>query len=314
MLHNLLAIYYTEKGPEQRMGKLSGKHQEGHQDEKIKADDIDLIRRLTPMDDEFMRCLFKGDLSLTELVLRIITGIKDIKLTAMETQKDIKRLAGARSICLDVYGEDSSGRKYDLEVQKNREGAVPERARYHSSAMDMENLSSGEPFQKLPETYTIFIIGTDYFKTGTGSCPIERINMSTNGLFHDGEHIIYVNGQYEGEDELGKLMHDFRCCDPKDMLIPAMKEKASYYKENQEGVTHMSQILDEMREKAREEGRVEGRAEGREEGRVEGRAEGRAEERIKNIHKLMQMLHLTAEQAMDIFQVPEEERARYLRG
>ena len=30
-------------------------------------------------------------------------------------------------------------------------------------------------------------------------------------------HILYVNGKYRGDDEVGKLMHDFSCTDPDDM-------------------------------------------------------------------------------------------------
>lgn len=54
----------------------------------------------------------------------------------------MKRLAGARSICLDAYGTDSAGKKFDLEVQRQDKGADPHRARYHSSVMDIENLHS----------------------------------------------------------------------------------------------------------------------------------------------------------------------------
>ena len=36
-------------------------------------------------------------------------------------------------------------------------------------------------------------------------------------LFGDGSHILYVNGKYRGDDEVGKLMHDFSCTDPDDM-------------------------------------------------------------------------------------------------
>lgn len=48
-----------------------------------------------------------------------------IIITDCEIQKDMKRLAGARSICLDAYGTDSAGKKYDLEVQRQDKGAYP---------------------------------------------------------------------------------------------------------------------------------------------------------------------------------------------
>ena len=78
--------------------------------------DLQRLRDLRPIDDDFMRCLFKDNIPLVELVLRIITDKQDLIITDCETQKDMKRLAGARSICLDAYGIDSTGKRYDLEI------------------------------------------------------------------------------------------------------------------------------------------------------------------------------------------------------
>ena len=79
-------------------------------------DDLRTIENFRPLDDNFMRELFRNDLPLAQLVLRIITGIEDLQLTSQETQYDMNRLLGARSICLDVFGTDSKGRKFDLET------------------------------------------------------------------------------------------------------------------------------------------------------------------------------------------------------
>ena len=68
------------------------------------------LQELRPIDDEFMRCMFKDNIPLAEMVLRIITGKRDLIITECETQRDMKRLAGARSICLDAYGADSTGK------------------------------------------------------------------------------------------------------------------------------------------------------------------------------------------------------------
>lgn len=136
------------------------------------------LQDLRPIDDEFMRCMFKDNIPLVELVLRIITGKKDLVITNCETQADMKRLAGARSLCLDAYGADSTGKKYDLEVQKGEEEASPHRARYHSSVMDIENLNAGQEFEELPDTYVIFIVDEDVYGKGEPLYPIERINLA----------------------------------------------------------------------------------------------------------------------------------------
>ena len=61
----------------------------------------------------------------------------------------------------------------------------------------------------------------------------------------------------------------------------------------------------------RQEAMQEGRAEGRTEGRAEGRAEGRTDERMSNIRQLIAKLKMSAEQAMDVLDVPMSERPRY---
>ena len=198
-------------------------------------------------DDDFMRCLFKDNIPLAEFVLRIITNKQDLTITDFKTQKDMKRLAGARSICLDAYGTDSAGKKYDLEIQRQEKGADPHRARYHSSVMDIENLHSGQEFKELPDTYTIFITEKDFYGKGEPVYPVERINLVTGKSFGDGEHILYVNGEYRSNSAIGKLMHDFNCTKADDMHFELMANRTRYLKENPKGVQEMCKVMEEMR-------------------------------------------------------------------
>ena len=70
--------------------------------EKRHQEDLDRLRSFRPMDDTFMRGLFKENLPLAELVLRIITGKPDLILTKCETQADMKQVTGARSIWMPM--------------------------------------------------------------------------------------------------------------------------------------------------------------------------------------------------------------------
>ena len=221
--------------------------------ERERQEDLQRLRGLRPIDDDFMRCLFKDNIPLAELVLRIITGKKDLVVIECQTQKDMKKLAGARSICLDAYGTDSENKKYDCEIQRADKGANPHRARYHSSVLDVENLDAGQEFVELPDTYTIFITEKDFYGMGEPIYVVERINLTTGKNFEDGEHILYVNGEFRGESEIGKLMHDFNCTEADDgklmhdfncteaddMNFDLMAERTRYLKENPEGVNEM---------------------------------------------------------------------------
>ena len=242
-------------------------------EEQQHQEDLQRLRDLRPIDDDFMRCLFKDNIPLVEFVLRIITGKQDLVITGCETQKDMKRLAGARSICLDAYGRDSAGKRYDLEIQRPEKGADPHRARYHSSVMDIENLHSGQEFKELPDTYTIFITEKDFYGKGEPIYPIERMNLVTGKPFGDGEHILYVNGEYRGTSNPGKLMHDFNCTQASDMNFELMADRTRYLKENPKGVSEMCRIMEDMRNESLKEGIREGRKEGRKEGLREGMKE-----------------------------------------
>ena len=261
--------------------------------EQLYEEDLQRLRGFRPMDDDFMRMLFRKNLPLAQLVLRIITGIDDLIITEEETQYDLKRLVGARSLCLDVYGTDSSGKKYDLEIQRADSGARPHRARYHSSAMDVENLSANQEFEELPDTYTIFITERDIYGAGEPIYIIDRVNKTTGRDFEDGEHIIYVNGAYEGDSDIGKLMHDFRCTSADDMNYTLLAEQTRYYKENPEGVSKMCKVMEDMRNETAK----------------------RTEEQttLMHIRSIMDSLGMTVEKAMETLKIPQSDREEYVK-
>lgn len=222
-------------------------------DSQWHEDDLRTIENYRPLDDDFMRELFRNDLPLAQLVLRIITGIEDLELTSQETQYDLKRLLGSRSICLDVFGTDSKGRKFDLEIQRADRGATPQRARYHSSAIDVDYLKAKEQFEELPVSYVIFITENDVRGENKLIYHFEWTDTSTGKLLGDGAHIIFVNGAYNNPDDtsdLAKLVHDFRCKRAEDMKIKELADKTRYFKETPEGVNIMCKAIEEMRNEA----------------------------------------------------------------
>ncbi len=209
---------------------------------------LEMLANYRPLDDDFMRELFRNNLELAQYVLRIIIDKPDLKLTKEETQYDLQHLFGERSICLDVFGVDSEGQQYDFEVQRQDKGATPHRARYHSSAMDVDNLKAKKQFHELPNTYVIFITENDFFGKGKAMYPIERMNLATGEPFNDGEHILYINGAYDDKDDtsdLAKLIHDFRCSKAEDMLLPPLADRTRYFKETPEGVEYMCKAMED---------------------------------------------------------------------
>lgn len=215
---------------------------------------LERLKRLRPIDDSLMRKMFKDNIPLTEFVLRMIIGRDDLKVKKVVTQSDLLRLTDARALFLDIDATDSAGSRIDLEIQRSDSGAGIKRARYHLSAMDVENLRKGQDFDELPETYVIFITENDVLGGNKPLYHVERINVTEGVEFGDGEHIIYVNGAYQGNDDIGKLMHDFRCPDPDNMYYSIMGDSARYYKENLEGVSEMCREMEILRNEGKNEG------------------------------------------------------------
>ncbi len=93
---------------------------------------------------------------------------------------------------------------------------------------------------------------------GEPAYPIKRINIATGKYFEDGEHILYVNGEYRGESNLGKLIYDFNCTQASDMNFELMADRTRYLKENPKGVSEMCRIMEDMRKESLQEGIKEG--------------------------------------------------------
>lgn len=168
------------------------------------------------------------------------------------TQKPFKNIQG-RSITLDVTAVDENGTQYDIEVQQESAGANPKRARYHSSILDSNALLPGDDFEKLPETYVIFITSKDYWKQGLPLYTVNRNIEELNTPFDDKAHIIYVNGDYNDDSPLGKLIHDFKCSQPSEMYYTNLAERAHFFKDTEGGYDNMCKIMEESnREAARQ--------------------------------------------------------------
>ncbi|MBR6029638.1 MAG: Rpn family recombination-promoting nuclease/putative transposase [Clostridia bacterium] len=302
---------------------------EREQREREHQEDLARLRGLRPIDDDFMRCLFRDNKPLVERVLRIITGIDDLVVLSFTTQKDMKRLVGARSVCLDVYATDSAGRKYDLEIQRDDQGAGTRRARYHASSMDIENLDAGQDYDELPETYVIFITETDVIGGGLPCYRIERVNLDTGAPFDDGAHILYVNGAWRDETPLGQLMHDFSCSDASQMRDPLLQKTTKYYKETEEGVASVCRAFEEVRlqgiqigmqrglqqgiQQGLQQGIQQGIQQGMQQGMQKGLLQGTQQTLLQSIRALQSTMGISANRAMELLNVPAAERDRYAR-
>ncbi len=212
---------------------------------------MERLRLLRYMDDDFMTVCLADNHEAVELILRIILGLEDIKIKSVRTQEVMKNLQG-RSAILDVHVVDSEGKEFDVEIQRSDAGAGVKRARHNSSLLDAHILKPGEDTEDIPDSYVIFITENDVMGKGQAVYHIRRYVETDEGkeLFGDGSHILYVNGKYRGNDEIGRLMHDFSCADPDEMNYETLAKRARYFKQDEEGVKAMCKMLEDMRNEA----------------------------------------------------------------
>ena len=56
---------------------------------------------------------------------------------------------------------------------------------------------------------------------------------------------MYVNGEYKGDDPLGRLMHDFSTANADEMYYEELAERMRFFKQDERGVDMVSKIVEE---------------------------------------------------------------------
>ena len=270
--------------------------------EQKKSRYLEKIKQLRLMDDTFFNSCFDGNIPCMEVVLRTVLGNDRLRVTEVITQQSVPNLYG-RAVRFDALATDGET-IYDVEIQRSDEGAIPRRARFNSSMIDSREVSKGTLFPDLPETYVIFIIEHDVWKRGKPLYTVHRTFEDTEEVFDDGAHILYVNGEYQSESPLGRLMHDFFCSDPNDMYSDVLAERVRFFKEDEKGVAAMCKVMEEIYN--------DGIAIGEVRGEVRGEIRGAETERIKSIKNLISSLGITAEAAMDALKIAKSDQPKYL--
>ncbi len=242
------------------------------------------IEQFRLLDDTFFSTVFDKKPKPTQRMLRIILNRDDIDVLDVKAQFRIPNLLD-HEITLDILAQDTSGKRFDVEVQRSSKGALPQRARYHLALMDARSLAKGVEYSELRDNYVIFITEEDTRRKNVPASRFERCDEDGVPL-GDGSHIVYVNAAYRpapGEiTELVKLIHDFHCTAPEDMYIAELAEQVNYYKRTEGGIAGMCKIMEEFAD----------------------------EKTLNHIKSLMKNLNVTAEQAMVALDLPAEERKR----
>lgn len=216
---------------------------------------LERLRNFRLMDDDFFTKCFEGEPACIQLVLRIVLEMPALTVLEVRTQVFVENLLN-RSVRLDVLATDDQGRRINVEIQRSDRGAGRRRARYNSSMMDLGLLQKGEDFDRLPETYVVFITENDVLGRGKPLYRIDRYIADTGELFDDGAHIVYVNGACRDDTPVGRLMHDFACTDAAEMNYRVLADRVRFFKESKEGVLIMCRAMENAINQAKQEERL----------------------------------------------------------
>ena len=202
-----------------------------------------IIHDVTLMNNRFLNKALDGNIPATQRMLRVILKNDKIKVRKVGVQQWLQNLYG-HSAQLDILAEDENGTQFNVEIQRNDEGASAKRARFYCGALDMHFLDTGEKYEALPEAYVIFITENDVLKKGWPIYNVQRCLTDNGEVFEDGSHVVYVNAACQDDTPLGRLMQDFNCSNPAKMHYKELADTVNYFKSTKEGEIDMTDIIE----------------------------------------------------------------------
>ncbi|MCI6648433.1 MAG: Rpn family recombination-promoting nuclease/putative transposase [Lachnospiraceae bacterium] len=260
----------------------------GVKEDRFSKEVVEIVSGLTLFDDDLMSRVFDNNIEATELLLRIIFK-RPIKVVKAKGQEEIHSYdIDGRTIRLDIMAVDSDGKRIDIEVQTGEKGSEVKRARYHSSMLDSGMLKKGQDFSEIRDSYVIFIYKHDKFRAGLPVYHINRYVGETGEMFEDGSNIIYVNGTYSGDDDLGKMLADFMQPDASKINFKELADGVRYFKE-EGGWENMCEAVEKYGERTKKIGAINSR--------------------VEDIIGIMTNAKLSLNQALDMIGVKGEERS-----
>ena len=201
-----------------------------------------------------------------ELVLQI-----PIDRVEVSKEKSIVYHPEHKGVRLDVFAKDENHTHYDIEMQSIKKTSIGKRARYYHSQIDMELLLSGEEYEKLPDSYVIFVCDFDpfgekkYCYTFANQC-LENLTLNQK----DGCKSIFLSTYGENEEDVPKSMVKFLKFVKADLADSEEDFEDEFVNKLQKSVRHVKtsremedrfMLFQEMLRDERAEGKAEGKAE-----------------------------------------------------
>ncbi len=203
-------------------------------------------------------------------LLEMLLGVKIREVVFLEDQESMNPDYAAKGIRMDVYLEDAGNAVYNVEMQTENTGELPERSRYYQAVIDINLIKRGEDCAAVKKSYVIFICTFDLFGAGRQIYHFENLCRENPAIrLDDGTEKIFLNtkGRREaasepeevGED-LWNLLGYLEGAAPCDAYTEELDKAVRAAREHREWRREYMK-LEVMRWDMRREGRAEGRTE-----------------------------------------------------
>ncbi|MFI3202316.1 MAG: Rpn family recombination-promoting nuclease/putative transposase [Eubacteriales bacterium] len=257
------------------------------------------------IEDDFLFGKVMKNLELCRELLEIILDIKIARIEYPNIQKTIKPLYQGKGIRLDVYVADEEHTVYNIEMQTYDSYELPQRTRYYQGIMDMESLQQGAEYEKLNQSYIIFICTFDLFRQGRVRYTFEqRCVEDTKIRLEDGATKIFLNtkgmlGRESISEDLRAFLEYIEGNESENSFVRKLIEEIIEVKNNEKlRGDYMNQVVrDRLNRNA-----------GYSEGMSQGISQGISQERVRGIIELIRRKHakgLTIEQISEHLELEE---------
>lgn len=210
--------------------------------------------------------MFAAVMSDTEQCRHLLELVLEMSILEVDviTEKSISYHPEYHGVRLDVLAEEAgTKRRFNVEMQVKTEHALAKRSRYYHAQMDMDALLTGETYDKLPDTYVIFICDFAPFAKRLYRYTVQNRIQETGEMLNDGSHTIILSTKGENESEVSEELVNFlkyvgqEADETDDDYIKKIQEQIKRIKQNRDWEGKYM-LLEEMMRDERMEGRQEG--------------------------------------------------------
>lgn len=171
---------------------------------KTKLDEMNLL-------DRFLFNETVEDVDVYNAMIEILMDGHTSLLPWTETEKELRISPQLREVRLDVIGMDTSGKLYQMEMQKHNTYNLPKRSRYYQGQIDVSLLEPGcVDFNSLNDLTTILVAPFDIFGYGLYRYTFEEYCQEVPGLkLNDGARRIFINIHGNNSEKFSREFLDF---------------------------------------------------------------------------------------------------------